>query len=375
MKLWERRAVLPASTVRAQVEAAREAFKAWAEVHYRNVDEYGLHEYSIGLEAWLAALASAPVDIDAAANRLMGWPLPKDFCPDCGISFDGRKDDEWNKNKTWPVGTNLFSVEQAKKMLEYVLAGSSPAPAASAADPEASTGVMGVLERRGGKSTFHAWPDSDALPEGEYTLVSAQTAPVASAPVAWWNGIRKADLRDGTGPSFSEHEDTWHDIPVFSGVNPCNLPPAASSDALDAARWQPIATAPKDGTEILVWSEDGVQLVSWQGKTLAKNGKEGWCESGSWQDAQGGYTTVDNPSAWMPLPTGPSDAAGAIVASVALRANPTPPGSADALIKALSAAQSALLSFAHGNASEEFAKDMADNCAKAIDAFRAENKT
>lgn len=61
----------------------------------------------------------------------MMWPLPKDFCPDCGISFDGRKDDEWNKNKTWPVGTNLFSVEQAKDMLTFVLSGAVPAPAAS----------------------------------------------------------------------------------------------------------------------------------------------------------------------------------------------------------------------------------------------------
>jgi hypothetical protein len=47
--------------------------------------------------------------IDKMVDRFLSWPLPKDFAPDCGISFDGRKDDEPNKNKTWPVGTNLLT--------------------------------------------------------------------------------------------------------------------------------------------------------------------------------------------------------------------------------------------------------------------------
>jgi dTMP kinase len=63
------------------------------------------------------------LDVRAMAQRFMGWSLPRGFSPDCGISFDGRKDDEFNKNKTWPIGTNLFSVEQAEGMLNYVLSG------------------------------------------------------------------------------------------------------------------------------------------------------------------------------------------------------------------------------------------------------------
>lgn len=58
--------------------------------------------------------------LDKMVDRFISWPLPRDFGPDCGISFDGRKDDEWNKNKTWPTGTNLFTAEQARAMLEYV---------------------------------------------------------------------------------------------------------------------------------------------------------------------------------------------------------------------------------------------------------------
>lgn len=59
--------------------------------------------------------------IDKMVNRFLGWPLPKTFYPDCGISFDGRKDDQWNKNKTWPIGTNLLTAVEAKAMFEYVL--------------------------------------------------------------------------------------------------------------------------------------------------------------------------------------------------------------------------------------------------------------
>ena len=60
--------------------------------------------------------------IDQMVDRFLCWNLPEDFAPDCGISFDGRKDDEWNKNKTWPVGTNLLTAEQARQMFQHVTA-------------------------------------------------------------------------------------------------------------------------------------------------------------------------------------------------------------------------------------------------------------
>jgi len=60
--------------------------------------------------------------IDKMVDRFLCWKLPNDFAPDCGISFDGRQDDELNKNKTWPVGTNLLTAAQAKQMFEHVTA-------------------------------------------------------------------------------------------------------------------------------------------------------------------------------------------------------------------------------------------------------------
>jgi len=73
------------------------------------------------LDAAQSAPSTAVPDIKEMVNRFLCWKLPTDFYPDCGISFDGRKDDEWNKNKTWPIGTNLFSADQAKAMFEYCL--------------------------------------------------------------------------------------------------------------------------------------------------------------------------------------------------------------------------------------------------------------
>jgi hypothetical protein len=103
-----------------------------------------LHPYNyLPPDHWMQARFSKPggrpaaVVTDDMVMRFLGWPLPKDFCPDCGISFDGRKDDQWNKNKTWPIGTNLLTADQARAMLEHVLAtqAASDQPAQAPAAP------------------------------------------------------------------------------------------------------------------------------------------------------------------------------------------------------------------------------------------------
>jgi len=64
-------------------------------------------------------------EINLIVDRFLYWKLPQTFSPDCGISFDGRKPDEWNKSKGWPVGTNLFTADEAKQMFQHCLAGSA----------------------------------------------------------------------------------------------------------------------------------------------------------------------------------------------------------------------------------------------------------
>lgn len=58
-------------------------------------------------------------------NRFLGWKLPKDFNPDCGISFKKEGDyvhPEFGRTKYEPIGTNLFTATQAEAMIRYLLA-------------------------------------------------------------------------------------------------------------------------------------------------------------------------------------------------------------------------------------------------------------
>jgi hypothetical protein len=69
------------------------------------------------------------MNIDTLVNRFLSWKLPKTFSPDAGISFNP----EFNVGTAYPMrheptGTNLLNADEARQMLEHVLAGYS-APA------------------------------------------------------------------------------------------------------------------------------------------------------------------------------------------------------------------------------------------------------
>ncbi len=77
--------------------------------------------------------------------------------------------------------------------------------------------------------------------------------------------------------------------------------------------WQPIETAPKDGTEILVWGvtflEPGAHKAYWSDNRYNEPTPQmAWCIANS-QDRD--YNTADevrSPTHWMPLPAPPQDA-------------------------------------------------------------------
>ena len=58
------------------------------------------------------------IDVNKMVDRFLGWKLPDDFSPDCGISF--KKEVSW-PNHVYPIGTNLFNATQAKAMFEYCI--------------------------------------------------------------------------------------------------------------------------------------------------------------------------------------------------------------------------------------------------------------
>ena len=57
---------------------------------------------------------------DEMVTRFLGWKLPQDFFPDCGISFTPYMVGE-PLRPLWPIGTNLLHAGQARAMLEHVL--------------------------------------------------------------------------------------------------------------------------------------------------------------------------------------------------------------------------------------------------------------
>lgn len=58
------------------------------------------------------------------ADRFLAWPLPEDFNPDCGISFqavaNAGSHHEYVRN---PTGTNLFDARQATEMAGHIVEG------------------------------------------------------------------------------------------------------------------------------------------------------------------------------------------------------------------------------------------------------------
>lgn len=64
----------------------------------------------------------------------------------------------------------------------------------------------------------------------------------------------------------------------------------------DDPKWQPISTAPRDGTRLLLWAP------SWSQPNTGHPYPRGWgpmYELGPW---------LDQPTHWMPLPEPPRDA-------------------------------------------------------------------
>ena len=60
-------------------------------------------------------------------DRFLGWRLPEHFNPDAGISFKAEYNVEFNAargmppERHQPVGTNLFTADQAEAMIRYLV--------------------------------------------------------------------------------------------------------------------------------------------------------------------------------------------------------------------------------------------------------------
>lgn len=85
--------------------------------------------------------------------------------------------------------------------------------------------------------------------------------------------------------------------PADNGHDRCHPPNPYYCTKCEASEnigdWQPIETAPKDGTRILLWGD----LPDWDGC---------FYEVGYWDESIGGFTCDVEPTHWQPLPKPPA---------------------------------------------------------------------
>jgi len=56
--------------------------------------------------------------VEEMARRFLGWRIPDSFSPDCYVMFDRERA---KANNSWPIGTNIFSLDEAMNMVNYLL--------------------------------------------------------------------------------------------------------------------------------------------------------------------------------------------------------------------------------------------------------------
>lgn len=122
---------------------------------------------------------------DEMVARFLGWKLPADFAPDCGITFEpvGNKGTRF-EYRFEPVGTNLLTAVQAREMLEYVLATGAPTAQQPLDGPANNAGVA-TGSRNG--------PPSESVTRGNLPpSIPQQEAPGAVA--GWSEAEQRATL-------------------------------------------------------------------------------------------------------------------------------------------------------------------------------------
>jgi hypothetical protein len=72
----------------------------------------------------------------------------------------------------------------------------------------------------------------------------------------------------------------------------------AAVEEYKQSQWQPIETAPKDGTEVLLYEKGSINIGCYD-----------WCEfeNGSFKHWTGLSDSLENPTHWQPLPTPPQE--------------------------------------------------------------------
>jgi hypothetical protein len=126
-------------------------------------------ETTIGDKVAMRAIAGR---LDEMVSRFLSWKLPSDFAPDCGIRFA-----PLNHPNSWPVGTNLFTANQAKAMFEHVLESQALLePIEPMQHRQSSQAALDVLAERRAQIEREGYD-----PQGDDCYVDRQLAKAAAA--------------------------------------------------------------------------------------------------------------------------------------------------------------------------------------------------
>ena len=146
---------------------------------------------------------------------------------------------------------------------------------------------------------------AEALRTALQGLREAQAEPVAG--VHWY-----CLAATGTAMLCTDEEDARHEAAECDRLYPMHAPhravqlvPATPPTTDAPAQWQPIETAPKDGTHILLSDGERVSVGAWASDMDYGADYEGQLGVATWWAVDLGPNN-DRPTLWMPLPAAPT---------------------------------------------------------------------
>ncbi len=120
-------------------------------------------------------------NVDAMVNQFLGWPLPKTFNPDCGISFKRTHSENgpFGPQRYEPTGTNLFTADEARAMFTHALAAAPTSPKAAVGAvrlPDVSELLEALIECHHQLECLREARDSDYARPDDSTIEQARAA-------------------------------------------------------------------------------------------------------------------------------------------------------------------------------------------------------
>jgi hypothetical protein len=267
----------------------RQAFESWWKSEPHRVKYPNDHPaYLAAEEAWQAARAASPVPA--------GWKLVPVEPTDEMRLAGGHVNSEW-LNDNAPIGEARYVMPMIG-VWTAMLAASPPAPPTPQQPP--------MLDDDGRAMIVNSHHYTAANIQAIIDRLRAFSDPEQTALADWdkidWRGECNVWWRVMSG--------------LFHGLEPAQ-PPTPQPPQGAQQEWQPIATAPKDGTEILGYTNEpwggfpvmDVRVCSWE--PLDNPVARQWGISGTWhrRHVASGKSLMGGafqPTHWMPLPAPPS---------------------------------------------------------------------